>query len=405
MTIANQLRSFRHRNFRILYPAMALSNIGTWAQRIAQDWLVLDLSHNDATTLGLVTALQFLPSLLLSLWGGMLADRFDKRKLMLLTNLGGGLGSALLGVLVLGNVVQLWHVYALAFAVGVFSAVDAPIRIAFNSELVGKLDLPNAVTLNSANFNLGRLIGPATSGAMIAAFGTGLSFVVNAVSYVAVLISLSFVRKSELHINHKRDRQATMADAWAYLKARRDIQLVMATVFFVTTFGLNFQIFNALMAKNEFHIGPAQFGALGTFLAIGSLSGALVSGRLEHLRLPRNIMIGAVIFGVSVSICGFAPSYLALAIILPFSGAAALLTLISANTYVQTTSDPKLRGRVMGIYLMIFMGGTPLGSPVIGFSAAHFGTRPTIVVCGLIAAAGAATLLVRGKNTSAADPL
>ena len=384
---------------------MALSNIGTWAQRIAQDWLVLDLSHNDATTLGFVTALQFLPSLLLSIWGGRLADRFDKRKLMLLTNFGGGLGSALLGALVLGNVVQLWHVYALAFAVGVFSAVDAPIRIAFNSELVGKDDLPNAVTLNSANFNLGRLIGPATSGAMIAAFGTGLSFIVNALSYVAVLISLSLVRKSDLHINHKRDRQATMADAWAYVKARRDIQFIMATVFFATTFGLNFQIFNALMAKNEFHIGPAQFGALGTFLAIGSLSGALLSGRLEHRRLPKNIMLGAMVFGVSVAICGFAPNYVALAIILPFCGAIALLTLISANTYVQTTTDPKLRGRVMGIYLMIFMGGTPLGSPAIGWCAAQFGTRPTIVVCGLISALGAATLLSRSKNLKAAKPL
>jgi MFS family permease len=182
MSKGDSWRALKHYNYRLLYPASLLSNIGTWAQRIAQDWLVMELTDNNPVILGLVTALQFLPSLLLSLWGGLLADRFDKRKLLFLTNLGGGLGSALMGILVITGLVQIWHVYLLAFVVGVFSAVDAPIRISFNSELVGKDDLPNAVSLNSANFNLGRLIGPAASGLLIAAFGTGPSFLINSLT-------------------------------------------------------------------------------------------------------------------------------------------------------------------------------------------------------------------------------
>ena len=198
------LRSFQHRNFRILYPANALSNIGTWAQRVAQDWLVLQLTNNDPTNLGLVTAIQFLPAMLLSTYGGLLADRFSKRKLLFITNLGAGLASLALGLLVMANSVQLWHVYALALLVGIFSAIDSPIRISFTSELVGKDDLANAVSLNSANFNAGRLIGPALSGYLIASFGTGPSFVLNTLTYGVMVITLLFIRDQDLHITTKQ---------------------------------------------------------------------------------------------------------------------------------------------------------------------------------------------------------
>ena len=388
MSKGNSWRALRHYNYRILYPASLLSNIGTWAQRIAQDWLVMELTNNNAIALGAVTALQFLPSLLLSLWGGLLADQFDKRKLLFITNLGGGLGSALLGILVIVGAVQMWHVYTLAFVVGVFSAVDAPIRISFNSELVGKDDLPNAVSLNSANFNLGRLIGPASSGFLIAAFGTGPSFLINSLTYVAIMIALGRMRLNELHIKAKPNRDAGLREAFRYVKSKRNIWIVMMTVFFATTFGLNYQIFMAVMSTTVFDKGPTEFGALGTFLAVGSFSGALLAARLEHMRRPSVIALGAVGFGLSITSIAFAPTYELFALGLPLGGCVALLTLVSANSYVQTSTSPDLRGRVMGIYLLIFMGGTPIGSPLIGFVADAIGIRETIFACGIVVVLG-----------------
>jgi MFS family permease len=403
MSKGDSWRAFKHRNYRVLYPASLLSNIGTWAQRIAQDWLVMELTDNNSTILGLVTALQFLPSLMLSLWGGLLADRFDKRKLLFITNLGGGLGSAIMGILVITGIVQIWHVFLLAFVVGVFSAVDAPIRISFNTELVGKDDLPNAVSLNSANFNLGRLIGPAASGFLIAFFGTGPSFLVNSFSYLAIMFALSRLRTDELHKVAKPNRSASLSEAFRYVFANRNIAIVMLTVFFATTFGLNYQIFMAVMATTVFDKGPTEFGALGTFLAIGSFSGALLAARLEHLRRPSVIALGAVGFGLSLTTIAFAPSYEMFALALPLGGCIALLTLVSANSYVQTSTRQELRGRVMGIYLLIFMGGTPLGSPLIGWLAEVIGIRNTIFACGLVVAGGALLCiwLLRGGNSDA----
>jgi len=377
------LRAFNHRNYRILFPASVLSNIGTWAQRIAQDWLVLELT-GSAQLLGLVTALQFLPSLLLSLYGGVLADRFDKRTLLMLTNIGAGIGSLVMGLLVVTRVVEFWHVALLAFVVGVFSALDAPVRTSFNSELVGKSDIPSAISLNSANFNAGRLIGPAASGLLIVLFGTGVSFIINSLTYVAVVIALSMMQKEKLFIEAKPDTSAKLKQAVQYVLGQRELKLVMIAVFFATTFGLNFQIFMAVMATKEFGLGPAEFGLLGSILAVGSFTGVLVSARLEHLRVPKFVMAGGIMFGLLLTIAAWMPNYGSFAAILPIVGGIALLTLISANSYVQTNSDPKLRGRVMGIYLLIFMGGTPIGSPLIGLFAEAVGIRWAIFACGVI---------------------
>jgi MFS family permease len=377
------LRAFNHRNYRILFPASVLSNIGTWAQRIAQDWLVLELT-GSAQLLGLVTALQFLPSLLLSLYGGVLADRFDKRTLLMLTNIGAGIGSLVMGLLVVTRVVEFWHVALLAFVVGVFSALDAPVRTSFNSELVGKSDIPSAISLNSANFNAGRLIGPAASGLLIVLFGTGVSFIINSLTYVAVVIALSLMHRDKLFIEAKPDTAAKLKQAVQYVLSQRELKLVMIAVFFATTFGLNFQIFMAVMATKEFGLGPAEFGLLGSILAVGSFTGVLVSARLEHLRVPKFVMAGGIMFGMLLTIAAWMPNYGSFAAILPIVGGIALLTLISANSYVQTNSDPKLRGRVMGIYLLIFMGGTPIGSPLIGLFAEAVGIRWAIFACGVI---------------------
>lgn len=386
------LRSFKHRNFRILYPANALSNIGSWTQRVAQDWLVLELTDNDPTTLGLVTALQFLPAMLLSLYGGLLADRFSKRKLLLLTNVGAGLASVFLGILVVTNSVELWHVYALALLLGIFTAIDSPIRVSFTSELVGKDDLANAVSLNSANFNAGRLIGPALSGFLIYQYGTGPSFLINTATYVVMVVALLVIRDEDLHITTKPNRDNKLKEALDYARGRPDLLLVMLTVFFTTTFGLNFQIFIALMATHEFGMGSREFGILGSVLAVGSLSGALIAARLEQHRNTRNVMFGASLFGTLLMLSGYIPTYWLYGALLPLLGATVLLTLISANTYVQSNTDSAVRGRVMGIYLLIFMGGTPIGAPLIGYTASLIGIRATIVICGALVL-GAALVL------------
>jgi MFS family permease len=375
-------RSFRHRNYRILFPANTVSNIGSWAQRIAQDWLVLELTNNNGTYLGLVTAVQFAPVLLFSLHGGKLADRFNKRKVLILTNIIGGAASLGLGALVITNTVALWHVFVLAGVLGISTAIDAPVRQSFTTEVVGQTDLPNAVSLNSANFNAGRLVGPAISGGLIAAFGTGPSFIINGLSYFFVIAALmNLNEKGFFHLDRPKS-DGNIREGIAYAKARPDIYVVMLMVFFLATFGLNFQIFNALMATQEFGLGPASFGLMGTFIAIGSLTGAIGSARLERFRNTKFVIKGGILFSISIMVFAVIPSYNLYLVWLPICGFVALTTLVSANSIVQTSTDPAIRGRVMGIYLLIFMGGTPFGSPLIGASADLIGIRPTIAICG-----------------------
>jgi MFS family permease len=391
-------RSFRHRNYRILFPANTVSNIGSWAQRIAQDWLVLELTNNNGTYLGLVTAVQFAPVLLFSLHGGKLADRFNKRKVLILTNIAGGAASLGLGALVITEHIQLWHVFALAAVLGISTAIDAPVRQSFTTEVVGQTDLPNAVSLNSANFNAGRLIGPALSGGLIAAFGTGPSFIVNGLSYFFVIAALlNLNEKAFFHLDRPKS-DGNIREGIAYAKARPDIYVVMLMVFFLATFGLNFQIFNALMATQEFGLGPANFGLMGTFIAIGSLSGAIGSARLERFRNTKFVIRGGIAFSASIMVLSILPNYITYVIWLPICGVTALTTLVSANSIVQTSTDPAIRGRVMGLYLLIFMGGTPFGSPLIGATTDLIGIRPTIAVCGGISLFASLYIWTRYKN-------
>jgi MFS family permease len=391
-------RSFRHRNYRILFPANTVSNIGSWAQRIAQDWLVLELTNNNGTYLGLVTAVQFAPVLLFSLHGGKLADRFNKRKVLILTNIIGGAASLGLGALVITNTVALWHVFVLAGVLGISTAIDAPVRQSFTTEVVGQTDLPNAVSLNSANFNAGRLVGPAISGGLIAAFGTGPSFIINGLSYFFVIAALmNLNEKGFFHLDRPKS-DGNIREGIAYAKARPDIYVVMLMVFFLATFGLNFQIFNALMATQEFSLGPASFGLMGTFIAIGSLTGAIGSARLERFRNTKFVIKGGILFSISIMVFAVIPSYNLYLVWLPICGFVALTTLVSANSIVQTSTDPAIRGRVMGIYLLIFMGGTPFGSPLIGASADLIGIRPTIAICGGISLFASLIIWIKYKN-------
>ena len=391
-------RSFRHRNYRILFPANTVSNIGSWAQRIAQDWLVLELTNNNGTYLGLVTAVQFAPVLAFSLHGGKLADRFNKRKVLILTNVVGGAASLALGALVMTDLIALWHVFVLAGILGISTAIDAPVRQSFTTEVVGQTDLPNAVSLNSANFNAGRLVGPAISGGLIAAFGTGPSFIVNGLSYFFVIAALmNLNEKAFFHLDRPKS-DGSIREGIAYAKARPDIYVVMLMVFFLATFGLNFQIFNALMATQEFGLGPASFGLMGTFIAIGSLSGAIGSARLERFRNTKFVIKGGIAFSISIMVLSIIPSYSLYILWLPICGVTALTTLVSANSIVQTSTDPAIRGRVMGLYLLIFMGGTPFGSPLIGATTDLVGIRPTIAICGGISLTASLFIWFKYKN-------
>ena len=390
-------RSFRHRNYRILFPANTISNIGSWAQRVAQDWLVLELTHSG-TYLGIVTAIQFTPVLFFSMHGGVLADRFNKRKLLTGTNALGAFSALMLGALVMSNHIVLWHVFVLAAVLGISTALDAPVRQAFAAEIVGHDDLPNAVSLNSANFNAGRLVGPALSGLLIAAFGTGPSFIVNGISYLFAIGALMAMNEKEFfHQDHPKS-MTNVREGMRYALARPDIYVVMLIVFFMGTFGLNFQIFNALMATKEFGKGPASYGLLGTFIAIGSFSGAIASARLERFRKTRFVILGSGAFSITIIVLSFMPTYTSYAIFLPFCGVTALTTMITANSIVQVNSDQAIRGRVMGIYLLIFMGGTPVGSPLIGIMAEVIGIRSTIAACGAISLIATAFIWLKYKD-------
>lgn len=391
------LRSFRHRNFKILFSANFLSNIGTWAQGVAQAWLILELT-DSGTYLGIVTSLQFAPILFFSISGGKIADKFNKRKVLMLTNLTAGISALSVATLVLTENIKIWHVMFFAFMLGMGNAIDAPVRQSFNVEVVGKQDLPNAVGLNSTNFNVGRLIGPGLSGLLIAAYGTGVSFLFNGISYLFVILALISIRENELFIEPKKSSSTKIREAMEYVAARPDILAVMITVFFATSFGLNFNIFNTMMATQVFDKGAAEYGALGSILAVGSLTGAIISARLEKRRGPRFVMVGSIIFSAVLIVSAFAPTYLVYSILLPIIGCVALLTFIGANTMVQLRTDSQIRGRVMGIYITVFLGGTPIVSPFIGLMTQEIGTRPTVAFCGFISLLAAVITFAKFKD-------
>ncbi|CAN5122546.1 MFS transporter [soil metagenome] len=394
-------RSLRVRNYRLFATGSLVSNTGTWMQRVAQDWLVLELTDNSGIALGIVTALQFGPILLFGMYGGMLADRYDKRTLLFATQAAMGLLALVLGLLDIGNVVQLWHVYALATALGVATALDTPIRQAFVSELVGPDNLVNAVGLNSTTFNAARLVGPAAAGLIIAATSTGPVFLINAASFAFTLVALARIRPAELTRSARLARgKGQLRDALRYVRGRPDLLLPMLLVFIVGTFGLNFQITTALMAKGVFGLGAAAYGLLGSCIAVGSLTGALLSTRRNGRPRLRMLVAAAMAFGALEITAGLMPTYTSFAILLVPTGAAALIFIIAANSTVQLGTDASMRGRVMALYLLFFMGGTPIGAPLVGWLAENFGARSSIVVGGVVCLlSGAVFGLVLARQT------
>jgi MFS family permease len=387
--VSPTFRSLRNRNYRIYYAGGVVSNIGTWMQRIAQDWLVLRLSDNDGVALGITTGLQFLPMLLVGPWGGMLADRYSKRKLLVVTQAFMGAVALVLAGLDLTDLVQVWHVYVLALMLGLGTEVDNPARQSFVIEMVGRDDLPNAVGLNSASFNLGRVIGPALAGLLIEVFGTGPVFVINGLSFTAVIYALTRLRTAELSPAPRAGRgPGQVLEGIRYVRSRPDLLTVMVLVFFVGTFGLNFQLTMALMATEEFGKGAGEFGLLGSIMAVGSLTGALLAARRGRPRL-RLLLLAALAFGLVEVASGLMPTYVLFAAILVPVGVAALTFITAANSTMQLGVDPIMRGRVMALYMAVFFGGTPLGAPLVGAVAEAFGARWSLILGGAVSALAA----------------
>jgi len=395
-------RAFKVRNFRLYASGAIISNIGTWMQRVAQDWLVLELTHSG-TALGIVTGLQFLPSLLASPYAGVIADRFAKRKVLTLTQIAMGTVALLLGGLTVFGLVEVWHVYVLAFLFGIGTAFDAPTRQSFVVEMVGKDELTNAVGLNSASFNAARLIGPGLAGLLIHWFGTGPVIMINGLSYAAVILSLRLMRSGELYTPKPAAREKGMIrDGMRYLWRRPELMMILTTVFFAGTFGLNFQMTSALMATEAFHKGAGEYGILGSILAIGSFAGALLAARRVRTR-QRLVMGAALAFGVMVIVSGIMPTYLSYAMVLPIVGFSALTLLTAANATMQLGIEPTMRGRVMALYMTVLMGGTPLGSPLIGWIGQTFGARWSLIVGGaltVLGTLGAAIFFSRRRGLS-----
>jgi MFS family permease len=404
-------RSLRLFNYRLWAIGGLVSNIGTWMQRIAQDWLVLTgLTHHSATAVGIVIGLQFGPQLLLLPWSGYAADRFDRRKLLMLTQAVSGILALALGLLAVTGHVQLWHVYLLAFLLGCVNAVDMPARQTFVCDLVGDADLSNAVALNSASINVAQMIGPAAAGLVIAAVGSGWAFLINAASFAAVLVSLAFLRSAELHRSPRASQsRGGFAEGLRYVRSRPDLKAILVMLFLIGTFGLNFPIFISTMSVKIFHGGAGQYGLLTSVLAVGTLAGALLAAGRERPGFGL-LLVGVLIFGIGFALAALAPDAWLFGAALVVIGVSTLTFTNSTSSLMQLTTEPVMRGRVMALRLAIGVGATPVGAPIVGWVADAFGPRWAL---GVGAASGFAAALValvyllnksaqadRGRNAS-----
>jgi len=378
------------RNYRLWFAGALVSNVGTWMQRIAQDWLVLtELTDEDASAVGITVGLQFAPMLLLLPFTGMVADRFDRRRVLAVTQSSMAALGVALGVVTLTGQVTLPMVYGFALLLGVAAAFDAPARQAFVGELVPDSQLSNAVSLNSASFNGARLIGPGAAGLLIAAIGPGWVFIVNVGTFVAVLVALAVLRTGDLiPLERARRGRGAIGEGLRYVRGRRDLVLVLVVVFLWGTFGMNFAVFISTMTRIVFDLGPTQYGVLSSVLAIGAVSGALLSARREKPRLGI-LAWAALAAGAALTLAALAPNPWLFGLALVAVGVGAMTLMTTANSYVQTTTPPAMRGRVMALYMAIFVGGTPIGAPLVGLVAQTAGPRVA-----MLSAAAAAGLIV-----------
>ncbi|MEU3772250.1 MFS transporter [Streptomyces sp. NPDC032472] len=392
--------SLRIRNYRLFALGQAVSNTGTWMQRIAQDWLVLSLT-GSASAVGITIALQFLPMLVLGLYGGVLADRLPKRPLLIATQSLMGLTGVALAVLTLAGDVRVWHVYVAALLLGLITVVDNPARQTFVSEMVGPYQLANAVSLNSANFQSARLVGPAVAGVLITAVGSGWAFLLNGLSFAAPVAGLLLMRAAELHRVEPQPRaKGQLREGLRHVAGRPELVWPIVLVGCIGTFGFNFPIWLSAFVSDVFHEDAGTYGLLNTLLAAGSLAGALLAARRGLARL-RLLVAAALVFSALLAATAFAPGFWLFAVLLVPIGMFGLTVNVTANTIVQTAADPEMRGRVMALFMMVFTGGTPIGAPLVGWITDTYGPRIGMAAGGaasLVAAAAIALVLSRVGN-------
>ncbi len=380
-SFAGVFRSLRNVNYRVWAAGAFVSNIGTWVQRTAQDWLVFtQLTHHDASAVGIVMALQFGPQFLLLPWTGFAADHFNQRKLLMITQATMGILTLALGLLTVTGLIRLWLVYIFAFLFGSAAAFDAPVRQTFVAELVGDEDLHNAVALNSTSFNSARMIGPAVSGVVIAGIGTGWAFLINGVSFLAVLISLVFLRTAELRPNARTHKaKGSFIEGLRYVWKRPDLKAILVMLFLIGTFGLNFPIFISTMAVRVFHTGPRGYGLLSSIMALGTVTGSLLAAGRRTVQFSA-LLLGSVLFGLGCTLAALAPDYWLFGGALVIIGVAALTLTNTTNSLMQLSTEPAMRGRVMALRVGVALGGTPIGAPIIGWVADHCGPRAALSV-------------------------
>ncbi len=386
--------SLRFYNYRVWFIGALIANIGTWMMRIAQDWLVLRvLTDNSGFAVGVVTALQFAPLLFLTPVAGVIADRYNRRAILMWTQGGMGALALIQGILVLSGYAQLWHIYVLALLTGMVSALDAPARQIFVGEMVPAGNLPNAVALNSTSFNAARMVGPGVSGLLIAAVGTGWVFLVNAVSFAGTIGALLLMRTDELReLPRAEAKKGQIRDGLRYVRRRTDILVIMIVAGTVSALGLNFQLTSAVMATQVFGREASGYGIVGSIMAIGSVAGALAAARRTQPRV-RLVIAAAFVFGLVAGVNALAPTwpmYLASMVLVGFCS---LTMITSANTAIQMSTEPAMRGRVMALYTMVFLGTTPIGSPLVGWVAEAWSPRWSVgigAVASLLVSAAAA---------------
>ena len=383
--------SLRIRNFRLYFTAQLISVSGTWMQSVAQAWLVLHLT-DSGVALGLVVGLQFLPMLLFGPFGGLVADRVDKRRLLFATQTAGGVLALVLGILVVSHTVVLWQVYLMAGLLGVVNLFDNPARQTFMIEMVGREDLPNAVSLNSVVMNASRVVGPAIGGVIITVFGLGICFFVNAASYVAVIVGLAMMRTSELHPTAPVERaKGQVRDGFRYVWRTPALRNVLLSVALIGIFAYNFTVTLALLAKGTFHGGAGTYATLTACMGAGAIVGGLAAAHRAR-PTPRLLQVLALIFGGLLAAVALAPTLLAADLLIVLMGAASIGFIAMANATLQLTADPSMRGRVMALYAMAFLGTTPIGAPLVGAIAQWTsprialltGAAATIVSAGLL---------------------
>ncbi|MFD7434596.1 MFS transporter [Streptomyces sp. NPDC059861] len=388
---SSMFSSLKVRNYRLFFLGQVVSNTGTWMQRIAQDWLVLSLT-GSATAVGFTTALQFLPMLFFGLYGGVLVDRLPKRPTLMVTQTAMAFTGLALAALTLTGHVEVWHVYVAAFAVGLATVVDNPARQSFVSEMVGPDQLQNAVSLNSANFQSARMIGPAVAGVLITGVGTGWAFLFNGLSYVAPLVGLLLMRGRELHTVQRAPRgKGQLREGLRYVAGRPELIWPIVLVGFIGTFAFNFPVYLSAFADDVFHAGAGTYSLFNTLMAVGSVTGALLAARRGTARM-RLLAVAALVFGTVEIVAAATPSLWLFALLMIPLGVCGMTVNVTANTGIQMATDPAMRGRVMALYMMVFLGGSPVGAPIVGWITDTYGARVGLATGGAIAALAATTI-------------